>query len=294
MNILGLDLGKRSDFAALAFIERVDMPLEPVAEPISKVRCLVTKRFIEEENPGGMKESPCSCKNCQQYLATIRLKEGGHALVDLKPIENPWDKKPQGGDLTSKLNPYRAGEVAFDDGMTPAEPTDKPKDFVRNYKGRALRQFPLGTDYIDIVKYVKRLCQHPIIVEGKSVLVVDWGGVGEPVVEMFQRARLGIRIVPILITGGKAVTEEPKGFHVPKMELVGLLTVMLETGRLGFAAGIPEVELLLQELREFKIRITKAANETAGAEGQAHDDLVMAVALALFFGERGMQRLRVW
>ena len=50
-----------------------------------------------------------------------------------------------------------------------------------------------------------------------------------------------------------------------------------------------EVAILIRELETFRVKITEAANETFGAwrEGQ-HDDLLLAVALAAWAGERAL------
>jgi hypothetical protein len=52
---------------------------------------------------------------------------------------------------------------------------------------------------------------------------------------------------------------------------------------------LPEAELLVKELQNFKVKITAAANEVFGEwrEGQ-HDDLVLATALAAWAGERAL------
>jgi len=74
---------------------------------------------------------------------------------------------------------------------------------------------------------------------------------------------------------------------VPKKELVASLQVLLQTRRLKVAKTLPEAATLVRELETFRVKVTEAANETFGAwrEGQ-HDDLVLAVALAAWMGER--------
>jgi hypothetical protein len=71
--------------------------------------------------------------------------------------------------------------------------------------------------------------------------------------------------------------------------LVGVLQVLLQTRRLRIAQALPEAAILAKELETFQVKITAAANEAFGAwrEGQ-HDDLVLAVALAAWAGERGL------
>ena len=74
---------------------------------------------------------------------------------------------------------------------------------------------------------------------------------------------------------------------MPKKELVASLQVLLQTRRLKVAKTLPEAATLVRELETFRVKVTEAANETFGAwrEGQ-HDDLVLAVALAAWMGER--------
>ena len=52
---------------------------------------------------------------------------------------------------------------------------------------------------------------------------------------------------------------------------------------------LPLAQVLVRELQTFTVQITDAGNETFGAEnGRAHDDLVLAVSLALWVAENGL------
>jgi hypothetical protein len=77
---------------------------------------------------------------------------------------------------------------------------------------------------------------------------------------------------------------------VPKKELVGVLQVMLQARRIKVAPTLPEAATLVRELTTFQVKITPAANEVFGAwrEGQ-HDDLVLAVAIAVWQAERALE-----
>jgi hypothetical protein len=84
---------------------------------------------------------------------------------------------------------------------------------------------------------------------------------------------------------------EGGGWRVPKRDLVAVLQVLLQTGRLKIASALPDADTLQRELLAFEVKITSAANDTYGAwrEG-AHDDLVLAVALACWRGEQNRNR----
>ena len=154
-----------------------------------------------------------------------------------------------------------------------------------------LQRFPLGTPYPQIVTAVVDLLRTPKL--HGSMLVVDQTGVGRPVVDMLRdgmRGRVTGHLVPVTITGGHDVTRgERAEYRVPKKELVGVLQVLLQTRRLRIAQSLPEAAILVRELETFRVKITEAANETFGAwrEGQ-HDDLLLAVALAAWAGERAL------
>jgi hypothetical protein len=102
---------------------------------------------------------------------------------------------------------------------------------------------------------------------------------------MLRRAKIPASIRPITITGDTKVTLD-RGWHVPKKDLVGLLQVLLQSRRIKAAPTLPAAPTLVQELLNFQVKITPAANETFGAwrEG-VHDDLVLAVAIAAWEGE---------
>jgi hypothetical protein len=154
------------------------------------------------------------------------------------------------------------------------------------YSLRHLRRYPLGTPYTDVVPAVVRLVGSPPLKEHVT-LVVDQTGVGRAVVDLLRR-EADCRLVPVTITAGHQVTVAEDGSrHVPKKELVTGLQLLLQSRRLKIASSLPDADILVRELANFRVKITAAANETFGAwrEGQ-HDDLVLAAALAAWLAER--------
>jgi hypothetical protein len=149
-----------------------------------------------------------------------------------------------------------------------------------------LERFPLGTPYPAIVGRVAQLFTTPPL-RGQASLVVDATGVGTAVIDLLSQAHLSP--IAITITGGDKVHRESRNrYGIPKRELVGLLQVLLQTGRLKIASALPEAEVLVKELLAFQVKITTTAHDTYGAwrEG-AHDDLVLALAIGAWYSEKG-------
>jgi hypothetical protein len=158
------------------------------------------------------------------------------------------------------------------------------------YHVRHLERPKLGTPYPAIVEKVQDLVQSNKLLN-QAALVVDATGVGAPVVDLFRK--IGLVPIAITITGGNAVTRERGGYRVPKRDLVTTLQVLFQSGRLKVAAELPEARLLVEELLNFRVKINvRTAHDSyeAWREG-IHDDLVLAVALACWYAEKGQPRI---
>jgi hypothetical protein len=132
---------------------------------------------------------------------------------------------------------------------------------------------------------------------------VDTTGVGRPFADMLK-ARLqkwlragqkrGITTGWITITGGDSVTKvEGGGIRVPKRDLASAPLVLMQNGQLKIAEAMPLADTLRKELLNFKVKInisTSHDSYEAWREGD-HDDLVLAVAMACWCGERYLRKL---
>jgi hypothetical protein len=149
------------------------------------------------------------------------------------------------------------------------------------YDFRHLQRFKLGTAYPEIVRTLLGIFTTPAL--RGATLIADATGVGAPVVDMLRAA--GLSPWAATITGGDAATWEGSHVRVPKRDLVSEVQVLLQSGRLKIAKELPDAEVLVAELLNFQVRITSSANDVYGAwrEG-THDDLVLAVALACWWG----------
>ncbi len=120
-------------------------------------------------------------------------------------------------------------------------------------------------------------------------LVIDHTGCGRPVFDMFLEADLDCQLIGVTITGGQQTTKSDDGFNVPKRILASTLQVVLQTGRFKIAESLRLQPVLTGEMKNFKVKINLLGNESYGAGSEwredAHDDLVLAAALACWHGE---------
>jgi hypothetical protein len=139
--------------------------------------------------------------------------------------------------------------------------------------------------YPEQVARLRRLLGAPELAGAR--LVVDGTGVGVAVVDMLRDA--GLRPVAVSIHGGDTVSGEGDAWRVPKRDLVSVVAVLLQAERLKIASALPEAGLLAAELRSFRVTLDpRTAHDSYAAwREQDHDDLVLATALATWWGETG-------
>lgn len=152
------------------------------------------------------------------------------------------------------------------------------------YHMRHLERMPLGTPYPDVAEHVFQLWASWELGR-RALVVVDGTGCGRPVVDLVAQ-RIPRLLIPITITAGFEATRAGKDWRVPKRDLVSVVKVLLQTGRLKISKELAFASTLVDELLKFEVRINTLAHDTYGAwrEG-VHDDLVFAVALAAYYAE---------
>jgi hypothetical protein len=156
---------------------------------------------------------------------------------------------------------------------------EQPKKTLDHFAVRHLHRWPLGTAYPAIVADVRTLFAAPPLTS--TTLAVDQTGVGRAVVDLFRAAGITASLWPLTITHG----ESGHGSTVAKKNLVGAVQVPLQDRRLKIAESLPLAPVLAEELCLFRVKVTLSANETFEAwRERDHDDLVLALALALYVG----------
>ena len=171
---------------------------------------------------------------------------------------------------------------------------DNPERRVRHYAVRHLDRLPPATPYPDVFAHLAAVfADSPL---RGSKLVVDYTGVGRPVLDMLRKAKVGASITPLFVTSWKKSSSDDRGgWLVPRQEVAATLQVLLQSRRLRVAPALPEAAMLAKELAAFQVKVSGSAEMEMDAWRRgARDDLVLAVAIAAWLGEHAMRRLVVW
>jgi hypothetical protein len=154
--------------------------------------------------------------------------------------------------------------------------TRKGEEFLVRY----LRRLPLGLSYVDQVRDVASLLRRAPL-NSNTALIIDETGVGRPVGDLFNM--FGLRPTRVTITGGDGQSlKSANRWSVAKGLLISALDARLHTGELKIAQDMPEADVLREELRDFQRHVSAAGRYSYDARTGKHDDLVLAVALALW------------
>lgn len=194
-----------------------------------------------------------------------------------------------------KENDFTA--ICFLQKQTPINRASRPTGHPI-YEVLMMKRFPLKTSYVSIVKEISNRLKYPPFdaiqfprgmtrpVEVPIYLTFDKTGVGSAVAELLKNDRFldshleELRAVNI--TSGREPSEGNDALNIPKRDLIMATLIAFEKGNIQFAADIPELSLLIDELQNFEMRFTARGNDTYSAKGASHDDLVLALSLALW------------
>ena len=156
------------------------------------------------------------------------------------------------------------------------------EDGEDTYQVHHLKRLERGMSYVDQVGRIRDAYDQ---LPSSARVIADATGVGQAVVDMID----DLKPKEIWIHGGEKVTQEGRRYRVPKRELAGALQRVLSERRIDVHPELKRAETLKKEMNNFKAEI----NPDTGHESYAadwrdgdHDDLVLAVAMALWYAER--------
>jgi hypothetical protein len=103
-------------------------------------------------------------------------------------------------------------------------------------------------------------------------------------------------LIPVYITGGTEVTRDGDVRRVPKRILVATAAIAVQSGKLQISKKIPLADTLIKELQNFKANISNAGHDSYGAGADwrenSHDDLVLALSIALWTANDGVKKAK--
>lgn len=168
----------------------------------------------------------------------------------------------------------------------------RPKEALHNkglkrrnsYIIKAVSVVPLNTPYPNIVSWIVNLANTNFS-KYNYTIVVDYTGVGRPIVDMIRQQ--DIKVVAVNTTGGHKTTWKTSyEVNVPKKDIVTSLKASLEDNRAKFAEGLPNYhDDIVKEFINFQEKISNSINLQYEGKHGYHDDIVMSIGLAIWYGE---------
>lgn len=168
------------------------------------------------------------------------------------------------------------------------------RDTATFYEVCHIERLPHGTRYPEVIAQLQTLMRTPPLAQ-QGTLIADVTGVGLPIFQTLQQS--GLRPQGVLMHGGDKVSREGAIHRVPKRDVIGGVQVLLQSRRVKFGATLPFVDVLVHELSNYRIRIDPATSHDSYSSWREadHDDLVLALALACWWGEwYGRHQAGVW
>lgn len=144
-----------------------------------------------------------------------------------------------------------------------------------------LDRLPLRTTYPQVVEHVRTMLDTAPLA-GNSQLVVDFTGVGRPVFDMMTKAKL--RPVGISITAGDGWSRDGAIYRVSKRILISTLDAKMHDEKIFVAPLLTNGEILRSELADLRRKFTDSGYQQVEARSGRHDDMVLSVAVALWYG----------
>jgi hypothetical protein len=152
------------------------------------------------------------------------------------------------------------------------------------YRLRGLHRFPRGTGYNTLTTLIGEGIERPQL-NGHVHVAVDATGPGRPVVDYLVDELHPTRVFAITITGGHEPSGTGRRLNIPKRDLIATTSLILEQHRLRIAENMRDTDELIEELLTYPRIISEHGTDTYTAPSGGHDDLVLALSLALWLAE---------
>jgi hypothetical protein len=162
------------------------------------------------------------------------------------------------------------------------------------YRLMVLERFPLNTDWVKQAYFAQAIYEEiKARWSEKKItpdIIIDAAGVGAPMLDMFKR------LIPAAMgcyfTSGHQVNKENGIYYVPKQQVVATTQIVSQARRIKFGQNIPDKEALKNEMLNFSYKINQETGYVSFEHGKdsQKDDQVLAIAIALWYGEKVCRR----
>jgi hypothetical protein len=162
------------------------------------------------------------------------------------------------------------------------------------YQLRVLERFPLNTDWTEQSYYAQTIYNEIRAMwkekQIKPAIIIDAIGVGQPMLDMFRVQTPEAQ--GCYFTNGHTVNFENGIYYVPKTQVVTTTQIVSQGRRIKFGKNIPDPESLKNELLNFSYKINPETGYVSFEHGKnsQKDDQVIAIAIALWYGETRCRR----
>lgn len=121
--------------------------------------------------------------------------------------------------------------------------------------------------------------------------ILDSTGVGVAVRDIL--AAKGIRLKAIVLTSGNSIKREGSIIHVSKARLIGKFIGAFDAGKVHVNPSMPIWPKVERELLSFRAGLTAQGNARFEAEDGENDDMLMALAQGVWYGEEILRGSRL-
>ncbi|OPY45891.1 MAG: hypothetical protein A4E47_00803 [Methanosaeta sp. PtaU1.Bin028] len=141
-----------------------------------------------------------------------------------------------------------------------------------------------GLPYDQIVDWVVRTLKKPEFRRDQPPeFLLDATGVGVAVRDML--AAKGVRMKAVTITSGETCTRQGPIYHVGKARMIGTFLGAFDAGKVRINPSMPIWPHLEKEMLGFRAEMSSQGRAKFEAEQGENDDMLFALAMAVWFGE---------
>jgi|TARA_R110002074_G_scaffold199829_1_gene367623 hypothetical protein len=147
----------------------------------------------------------------------------------------------------------------------------------------------LGRKYIEVENLIAKIHDKSPF----DYYVVEINNTGEHVFEELKYRHKIPNVIPTFTSANvKDQSKINSGRVMPKNQMVWFMARMFQSNRIKFPkTSNKDIEELKRQIAIFSEHITEAGNVSYRAEGQEHDDTVMALMLAVFIGRNYIKNI---